>query len=154
MITTENYVVFQLTDEFFAIPVSVAYEVIGYQEPTEVPEMQVFIRGVINVRGNIVPLIDLRQKFDMQEKKADVETVIIMISLDIEGAKYNVGIVVDKVVSVLEINETKILSVPQLGSKYNPFFVNGIFKNESDYIIMLDIIKIFKEQEIIQIINN
>ena len=128
MKSSENYIIFHLKDETFAVPVSIAYEIIKYQEPMEVPEVKSFIKGVINVRGNIFPVIELREKFDMPVKEADIETVIILIDFEIKEKKYNIGMIVDRVSSIMEIDEIDILSVPQVGSKYNPYFVEGIFK--------------------------
>lgn len=149
---THNYVIFKLADEVFSVPVDIAYEVIEHQKPTEVPDMANFIKGVVNVRGNILPVIDLRLKFDMPEKQADIDTVIIIMELQIDEKKYNLGVVADKVLSVLEIPENKILPVPNVGSKYNPYFVNGIYKLDNEYVVMLDIVKIFTKNEITQII--
>jgi len=149
----ENYVVFRLATEIFAIPVSIAHEIIGYQEVTEVPDMDSFIKGVTNVRGNIMPVIDLRQKFDMPEKEVDIDTAIIVLDMQIDNKNYRLGIIVDKVISVLEIKDAEILPVPNVGSKYNSNFVNGISKIESDYVVILNIIKIFTKNEIAKIIN-
>jgi len=150
----DNFVVFKLEHDFFAIPVSIAYEVIEYQEPTEVPDIDNFIKGIVNVRGNILPIIDLRLKFDFEEKAPTVETVIIILDLDINNRKYNIGIIVDKVISVLEIKDNQKLSVPNIGSKYKPYFVNGIYKMNTEYVAILNIIKIFTKNEITKIINN
>ncbi len=149
----DNFVVFKLEHDFFAIPVSIAYEVIEYQEPTEVPDMDSFIKGIVNVRGNILPIIDLRLKFDFKEKSPTIETVIIILDLDIDNKNYNIGIIVDKVISVLEIKNNQILSIPDVGSKYKPYFVKGLCKMNSEYVAILNLVTIFTNNEITKIIG-
>lgn len=154
MITeVENYVVFRLATEIFAIPVSIAHEIIGYQEITEVPDMDIFIKGITNVRGSVMPVIDLRQKFDMPEKEVEMDTSIVILDALIDEKNYKLGIIVDKVISVIKIKDAEILPVPSVGSKYNSSFVNGITKIKSDYVVILNIIKIFTKNEIAKIIN-
>ncbi len=148
MTTTQNYVIFKIDNEMLAIPVSVAYEIISYQEPTEIPEIQEYIKGVINIRGSIMPAIDLRLKLGKNEKELDENTSIIMLDFKTNEKKYKLGIIVDEVVSILEIDELKIIPVPSVGSKYNSDFVNGMLKTDSNYIIILDIIKIITQNKI------
>ena len=148
-----EHLIFNLHDSIYTIPVEHTTEVIEYTEPTLVPEMKEYIKGVINLRGEILPIVDLRQKFDLPPAENKDELVIIICKLTIDEKIFNLGIIVDRVESVKEINNNKILSVPEMGSKYNSEFIQGIYNPDNEYIIILDIIKIFSTYEITKIIK-
>ena len=152
--TSHPFSLFNLLNNNYAIPVNQTSEVIEYIKPTLVPDMKEFIKGIINIRGEILPIVNLRQKFALKEADNKKESVIIICKLSIDKKIFDIGVIVDKVEGVKKIEENKILSVPEIGSSYNPEFIKGIYNQDNNNFIILDLIKIFSTYEISQIIKN
>lgn len=143
-----TYVFFQLVDEYFAIDVKNVIEIIEMQDLTKVPETPDFMKGVTVFRGNILPVIDLRLKFSLPNKKNINESFIIVITYQENEKTQNIGLIVDKVYDVIALSELNIDDYPEIGSRYNAEFIDGIVKNEDQIIIILDVEKILSSAEI------
>lgn len=139
---------FNLSTEIFAITVSKVLEVLEIQPVTKVPQAPDYIRGVINFRGDILPVIDTRRKFNMETVEDTPKTVIIVLDLVIYNKKLIVGIIADSVKDVIEISPSDVKEVPTLGSRYNSDFIEGMIKTESGFIMILNIEKIFTTDDI------
>ncbi len=142
--TTEGqqFVTFSIDDEEFGVEILKVQEIIGYTKPTHVPNAPEFIRGVINLRGVIIPIIDLRKKFNMEEKEYDKFTVIVVV----EVASKIMGIVVDAVSDVLSLAEQDIQETPDF-SKFKSEFLKGMGKVGEKLVVLLDIDRLLTSDE-------
>jgi purine-binding chemotaxis protein CheW len=145
---TNQYVTFSIDDEEFGIEIVKVQEIIGYTKPTHMPNAPDFISGVINLRGIIIPIIDLRKKFKLPDKEYNKYTVIVVLEI----ATKVIGIIVDSVSDVLTINENDIQSVPEF-NKFQTDYLKGMGKVKDKLIILLDIDKILTYDEYKKIDN-
>lgn len=145
---SEQYVTFTLGTEGFAVDVAKAREILDSIQITNVPQTPEFMLGVINLRGNVVPVVDLRLKFGMPAIEHTVDTCIIVMEIDVEGESTVVGALVDAVREVLELNASQIEPPPRLGTKLKTEFIKGMGKVGDDFLIILDINRIFTSDEI------
>ncbi len=143
-----TYLTFYLDEELFGLNILLVREVLEYTAITKVPMTADFMRGVINVRGHVVPVIDLRQKFGMETIEQTVNTCIIIVELEIEGESATMGALVDGVQEVLDIAPEQIEASPRLGSRIDTRFIQGIGKLGERFVILLDIQDIFSSQEL------
>lgn len=144
-----QYLTFALGEEVFAIEVTQVREVLDYCQITRVPKAPDFMRGVINVRGSVVPVIDLRLKFGLQRSEPTVNTRIIVIEIMLEGDKTVLGAIADAVHEVMEIQPDQIEGTPSIGTRWKSDFIKGIGKHGNQFIIILDIDKIFTTDELL-----
>jgi len=145
----ETFLSFKLSEEVFAINVSQVLNILEMSTITRIPKSPDYLKGVINLRGTVLPVVDLRIKFGLPEKKATVDTSIIVLSVDLEGEAVLVGILVDAVREVLELNNQDIAPTPSIGTKYNSGFIKGMWRMDDKFIMILDIDKVFSTEEII-----
>ena len=143
-----QYLTFRLGDELFALDVIQVREVLDLCQITKVPRSPEFMRGVINVRGSVVPVADLRLKFGMSKTDTSVSTRIIVMELMIEGEKTVIGSLADSVHEVLELDPSQIEGTPGIGSRWRTEFIRGIGKHNNEFIIILDIDRIFSTDEL------
>lgn len=144
-----SYLTFELSGELFSISVFKVIEIIEYPEVTKVPNSPKYLLGVLNLRGNVIPLVDTRQKFSMDIASHDKDTSVIIMELNIEGEKMLVGGLVDKVLDVINLNKDQIKPSPTLGSKYKPEFILGMGESNDKFYMLVDIDKVFSTDEII-----
>jgi len=147
-ITSDQHLTFVLSDEEFAIPVMTIKEIIEYGHLTNVPMVPDFIQGVVNLRGNVVPVISLSSKFGLDVKAIDKRTCIIIMDAQIDGEAVVMGVVVDKVLQVIEIPENNIEPPPTLGATIRTDFIKGMGKLDDNFIIILDIVQVLSAEEI------
>ena len=147
-----TFVFFKLLEELFAINVDNVIEIIEMQDLTKVPETPDFMKGVTIFRGNILPVIDLRIKFNLQEEDDLNKSFIIVINYEEDDKTQNIGLIVDKVFDVIALSELDVNDYPEIGSKYNKEFIDGIVKHKDQIIIILNVAKILSSAEI-DIIN-
>jgi len=149
MINEKNsYLSFCLADETFAINVKKVLEVLQLQKITKVPQTPEYVRGVINFRGEILPVIDTRLKFNMPEIEDNPRTIIIVLDLEVKGKEVKIGAIADAVKDVIDIKEVDIKDVPEMGSRYNTDFIYGMIRVEEEFVMILDIDKVFSVEEI------
>jgi purine-binding chemotaxis protein CheW len=151
--TTSQYLTFMLAEEQYAVQVYDVKEVLEYTTVTRVPRTQDFMRGVINLRGSVVPVIDLRLKFGMGETEKTIDTSIIVMEVEINNDKVTVGTLADSVQEVINLDEEQIEPAPQIGTRINTEFIRGIGKQDEQFIIILDIDRIFSEDEISMVVE-
>jgi purine-binding chemotaxis protein CheW len=132
----------RLQDEVFAIEAESVREILDMVPITEVPNAKPFVGGLINVRGRIVPLADLRVLFGMDRRPPDVNTRIVVIEADLDGEPTIAGILADRVHNVTEIETASIEEAPKIGMRWRPEYVRGIGKSGEDFIIIPDIARI------------
>lgn len=138
----QQYVTFSIDDEEFGIEILKVQEIIGYTKPTHVPNAPDFVRGVINLRGIIIPVIDLRKKFAMHLVEYDKFTVIVVV----EVSSKIMGIIVDAVSDVLSLSEKDIQEAPDF-SKFKSEFLKGMGKVDEKLVVILDIDKLLTFDE-------
>lgn len=143
-----KYMAFKLANEEYGLEILRVREIIGLMDITPVPRTEAFMRGVINLRGKVHPVVDLRLKFDMPAAEATDQTVIIMVQYLFRGEDFIMGIVVDEVLEVLSIAANMIEPPPNFGSAaIDADFILGVGKSEKRVIFLLDIAKILTESE-------
>ncbi|MFO8042487.1 MAG: chemotaxis protein CheW [Alkalispirochaeta sp.] len=150
---SNQYLTFTLLEEQYAVEVYDVKEVLEYTTVTRVPRTQDFMRGVINLRGSVVPVIDLRLKFGMGETEKTIETSIIVMEVEIGGDKVTVGTLADSVQEVINLDDSQIEPAPQIGTRINTEFIRGIGKQDERFIIILDIDRIFSEEELTTVVE-
>lgn len=134
-----QYLTFLLGGEMFAIPILNIKEIIEYGHLTTVPMMPAFIRGVINLRGSVVPVIDMALRFGRKAGAVTRRTCIVIIEIETGDEKQDVGVVVDTVNEVLEIPDTEIEQTPSFGAKIRADFIRGMGKINGKFVIILSV---------------
>ncbi len=148
---TALYLTFQLEDEAFALDVSQVREILDITAITKVPRAPDFMRGVINVRGSVVPVIDLRMKFGMPQVEGTVDTRIIIMEISLEGKTTVLGAIADSVNDVLELEPGQIEDTPEIGSRWRSEFIKGIGKRDDRFIIIIDIDRVFSSDDLVAV---
>lgn len=143
-----RYLTFSLDKEQFGIAIKYVNEIIGMQKINEVPEVSSFVKGVINLRGNIIPVIDMRLKFKKQPAEYDDRTCIVIV--DINGIV--AGLIVDKVAEVINIDDCDISQPPDYRTGFQNKYIKGIGKLKDSVLLLLDCEKLFKEDELEEIV--
>lgn len=144
---TARYLTFRLGDELFAINVFKAREVLDLSHITRVPTAPGYLRGVVNVRGNAIPVVDLRTKFGLPETADTLNTRIIVMDLQIDGADIVVGGLADAVHEVLELEPHEINDPPSLGMRWRTDLILGMGRRNDRFTIILDIERVFSTED-------
>jgi purine-binding chemotaxis protein CheW len=134
-----KYLTFALGKEEFGIEILKVREIIGYMAITAVPQMPAYIKGIINLRGQVIPVVDLRSRFGMEDKEITEQTCIIVVDIHQSSRSFFAGLVVDHVQEVLNIEKGNIDDAPQFGTDVNTNFLLGIGKVGSAIKLLLDI---------------
>ncbi len=142
------YLTFQLEDEIFSIDVAQVREVLDMSTITKVPQAPDFMRGVINVRGSVVPVVDMRMKFGLPPVEKTRDTRIVVMELDMDGETTIFGALADAVKEVIELEPDQIEPPPRLGSRWRTEFIKGIGKRDDHFILILDVDRIFSTDEL------
>ena len=145
---TTQYLTFKLDEEVFALDVAKVREILEYTSVTKVPQTLDFMRGVINLRGSVVPVIDLRLKFGMTATEQTVNTCIIVAEVDMGGETLLLGALADSVQEVDEMEPGQIEAAPNIGTRLNIDFIKGMGKKDGNFVMILDIDKVFTDNEL------
>jgi len=143
-----QYITFRLGDELFAINVAQVREVLDITQITKVPTAPPYMRGVVNVRGSAIPVVDLRLRFGLPPASETVNTRILVLELDIEGESAVIGGVADSVHEVIELDPSQINPPPTIAMKWRSEFIDGMGKRGDEFIILLDINAVFSAGEL------
>lgn len=135
---TQQYLTFVLSGEVFAIGILAIKEILEYSNPTSVPMMPEYLRGVINLRGLVVPVIDLAVRFGKPASAVTKKTCIVIVEIDLDGERYDIGAVVDAVNAVVEIPAGEIEPPPTFGARIRTDFIAGMGKINGRFVIVLD----------------
>ncbi len=139
---------FKLGEEIFAVDVAKVREILDFTSVTKVPQTPDFMRGVINLRGSVVPVVDMRLKFGMSSTEKTVNTCIIVMEIFLDGETAVVGALADSVQEVLELEPDQIEAAPRIGTKLNTDFLVGMGKHNETFIMILNIDKVFTFEEL------
>jgi purine-binding chemotaxis protein CheW len=145
---TRQYLTFQLGDEVFALGVSNVREILEFTTVTKVPKTPEFMRGVINLRGSVVPVLDMRLKFGLTRTEKTVDTCIIVVEVSFEEENTIIGALVDSVQEVFDLESDQIEPAPKIGTQLKTGFIKGMGKRDDHFIILLDIDKVFTSEEL------
>ncbi|CCK82529.1 MULTISPECIES: chemotaxis protein CheW [Desulfobacula] len=147
-VKTGKYLTFFLNKEEYGIGILKVKEIIGMMPITSVPRTPAFVKGVINLRGKVIPVIDLRLKFEMESISYSERTCVIVVEIETNSETILIGIVVDAVSEVLNIKESDIEETPAFGTSLNTEYILGMAKMEGGVKILLDIDKVLNADEI------
>ena len=143
----KTYLTFTLDQEDFAVDVVGVREVLDYTTVTRVPRTPDFMKGVINLRGSVVPVVDMRLKFGLPEAEKGVDTCVIVLEVVLDGEVTIIGAIADSVKEVFELGSIDIEPPPRLGTRFDTAFISGMGKHNDGFIIILDVNKVFSTEE-------
>ncbi len=146
-----QYLTFRLDDEIFALDIARVREVLEYSTVTALPRMPDFMRGVINLRGNVVPVVDLRLAFGMTRVEQTVNTCVIIVEVASEDGTAVIGAMADSVQEVIELPRGQIEPAPRIGLKARTRYIRGMGKHNGRFVIILDADTVFTEDEMAQV---
>jgi len=142
-----SYITFKLGDELFAIDVAGVREVLDLSEITRVPSAPAYLRGVVNVRGSAIPVVDLRRKFGLSPAPDTVSSRIVVLELELDGELTVVGGLADSVHEVLELERSQIHEPPRIAMRWRAELIEGLGRKADQFIIVLDIARMFASEE-------
>lgn len=143
-----QYLTFMLDDEVFALDISKVREVLEFTQVTKVPRTPSFMRGVINLRGSVVPVVDMRLKFGMPATETTVNTCVIIVEIAQDDEVTVMGALADSVQEVMELDASQIEPPPKIGTRLRSDFLRGMGKHDDRFVLILDIDKVFSSEEL------
>ena len=150
-VESNSYLTFKVGEEEFGAHVSQVLNILEMTKITEVPKTPDYMKGVINLRGTVLPIIDTRLKFGLPEAEYTSNTCIVVMDLDFNGDTVHIGAIVDEVLSVVEIEEGQIEPPPSIGNRYKSDFIHGMAKVEENFVMLLDMQQILSNTELSEI---
>ena len=144
----QQYLTFSVSGETFGVAISAIKEIIEYRTPTDVPMMPGFIRGVINLRGKVVPVVDLSVRFGRSKMDVVRRTCIVILEIHDGEQRQEIGAVVDAVSAVVDIADTDIEPPPQFGAKLRADFISGMGRLGEKFVILLDVTRVLSVEEL------
>jgi purine-binding chemotaxis protein CheW len=145
----ESCVSFKIGQEMFAVSVRYIHEILEVGKITAIPHAPVFMKGVMNLRGAVLPVVDSRIKFGLSATLVTEETSILVLDLTVGEKTLQLGAMVDAVNEVFEVNTGDIIPLPSIGARYNSDFIRGTVKSGDDFILFLDVVKVFTTDELV-----
>lgn len=143
-----QFLTFILGNEIFALDIGTVREVLELTSVTKIPRTPGFMRGVINLRGHAVPVVDMRQKLGMKQGEDTVDTCVIVVEIEFENELTIMGALVDSVREVFEMTPESIEPAPKMGAAVNAEYIKGMGRQNDQFIIIVDISKVFSEEEL------
>ncbi|HKP96763.1 MAG TPA: chemotaxis protein CheW [Fibrobacteria bacterium] len=143
-----KYLTFNLGREVYGIEILKVQEIIGMMSVTRVPKTPEFVRGVVNLRGKVIPVIDLRLKFDLEAKEDTDRSCIIVVQVGLNGSPVVMGLIVDEVSEVLNVLADQIEAAPSFGAKVDTDFILGMGKVAQKVVMLLDVDKVLASDEL------
>ena len=137
-----QYLTFSLQGEVYGLDILRVREILEYSRPTGVPMMPAFVHGVINLRGNVVPVIDLAQRFGREPTTLRPRTCIVIVEVDADQGPLPIGVIVDSVNAVLDVGSDDIEPPPTFGTGLRQDFIRGMARTDSGFIILLDVARV------------
>ena len=148
-----KYLTFKLAEEEYGLDIMKVQEIIGIMPVTKVPRVPEYVRGVINLRGRIIPTVELRAKFGLEAVEDTERTCIIVVELQTEKGKVNMGVIVDEVAEVMDFAADTIDAAPEFGTALNTSFILGIGIVKGSVKVLLDVDKVLSATEISTVEN-
>lgn len=138
-----QFLTFKLEDEIYAFQIDKVREVMDYSHITRVPKAPRFMKGAINLRGGVVPVVDMRLKFGMPEAPPTVDTCIIIVEVFMDGEETLLGALADQVREVIQLETAQLEPPPKIGTRLDTEFIRGMAEIQEEFVIILDIEKVF-----------
>ena len=151
---TSQYLTFRLGDEIFALEIFKVREVLEYRSVTAVPRTPPFMKGVINLRGSVVPVVDLHTKFGTGSTEKTADTCIIIAEVDFDGETMQLGALADSVEEVFDMDSGQIEPPPRMGTHLDVDFIRGMGKKGEEFVIILDVDRVFSSEEMAVVLEN
>ena len=148
---TRQYLTFKLGNEIFATDVAKVREVLDLTTITQIPRTPDFMAGVINLRGSVVPVVDLRLCFEMSKTENTRNTCIVVVEVLLENESTIIGALTDSVEEVIDLEPNQIQPAPRIGTQIKTDFIKGMGKRDTQFIIILDIDRVFSSEELIAV---
>lgn len=148
---TRQFLSFVLDDEVFALDVARIREILDRTDTTRIPRMPPFMRGALNLRGSVVPVVDLRVKFGLPSVEPTVDTCVIVLDVNVDDESTLIGAMVDGVREVFEQEGDGLEPPPRIGAKLDVSFIEGMARHDDEFLIVLDADRVFSADEIITI---
>lgn len=150
----QQFLTFELAEEAYGVEILKVQEIRGWTPVRKLPNLPEFVKGALNLRGVIVPIIDLRERFQLPVVEYTPMTVVIVIRLNLtESGPTVLGIIVDAVSDVVEINWSEVSAMPSMGSKIDTRYMHGMYMRESGMVMLLDVEKLLSQEEYVEIIK-
>lgn len=143
-----QYLSFELASEFYGVDILKVQEIRGWQPVRELPDTPDFIRGVIDLRGTILPIIDLRARFGLEPIEYGLTTVVIILNVEASDHVQAVGIVVDNVSDVIDVDEARVKPMPNLGTHIHIAYIRGMVADEHNMIMLLNVDRLLAPEEL------
>jgi purine-binding chemotaxis protein CheW len=143
-----QYLTFTLDEERYAVDISRVREVLEFTSVNRVPRTPDYMRGMINLRGNIVPVVDLRLKLGLSRTERTVDTCVIITEIDLDGDPLVLGALADSVQEVIELDHASIAPPPRMGTRVDTRFIHGMGKREDQFLVVLDIDRVLTDDEL------
>lgn len=147
----EQFLTFELAGEAYGIEILKVQEIRAWEAVRKIPNTPAYVKGALNLRGSIVPIIDLCERFNIAKMEYTAVTVVIVVSVQTEGSVNVMGIVADAVLDVLDINTTDIKDAPNLGLKINTRYIRGMTVGKKNMVMLLDVDKLLNPEEFVGI---
>lgn len=148
-----SYLSFKVGSEVFAANVKCIRNILEMTKITRVPKSPEYLKGVINLRGNVLPVLDTRTKFGLEETEYTTNTCILVMDINIKNETVQLGAIVDSVDAVLEINDDDIKAAPNIGTSYKSELLEGFTKTGDDFIMIINTDRVFADDEILDFQN-
>jgi purine-binding chemotaxis protein CheW len=145
---SSQYLTFKLDQELYAVDIAKVREVLEFTAVTKVPRTPDFMRGVINLRGNVVPVVDMRLKLGLTQTERTVNTCVVITEVDVDGEKTVLGALADSVQEVIELDAAQIVPPPRMGTRIDTEVIRGMGKRDDHFLIILDIDRVFTADEV------
>lgn len=150
---TMQYLTFSLGGEYFGIPIERVREILEYVDPTPIPMMPAFLRGVINLRGSVVPIVDLQSRFGKGATGVAHRSCFVVVEVEYEGRAQSLGVLVDAVEEVVAIERSRLEARPNFGARIRSDFVEGILHLSKRFVITLDMKQVLSIEELATLIG-
>lgn len=145
---SNSFLTFKLNDETFAANVEKVLNILELTKITKIPKAPEYMVGVINLRGTVLPVVDTKVRFDIGKTEFTNNTCILVMNIDINENKVHIGALVDSVQEVIEIETNRVEPPPSIGDKYKSDFIEGMVRHNDEFIMLLDMDKIFSSDEL------
>lgn len=149
--TGEQYFIFLSNQDLYALPVLNVSEIVEYQEITKVPKLSSFVKGVTNIRGNIVAVIDLLDRFNLGETKVQDRTSFVIVQVNLNDKQYDIAIMIDEIYEVDGLDEDSICGTPLFGTEINAEFITGLGTYNKKTVFIINHLEVLKISELSQI---
>jgi purine-binding chemotaxis protein CheW len=148
-VATTQLLSFVLDSELFAARIDRVREILDRTDMTRIPRMPDYMRGALNVRGEVIPVVDLRVKFGLPAVEYTLDTCVVLIEVAVDGEMTVLGALVDAVRDVFEVEESALSNAPRMGTKLNTEFIEGVAHCDDELIIVLDLDRVLSHEEVI-----